>query len=271
MDSITISIADIPITLTLDDCDAKKRAWIVERYADFTVPEQSALVTVRVRVEPGAAYIPINIAPTWQIRTALRNGRIEFESYYESGWVDRASGQGELVMREQGDPENFLRVLYAWLCVEQGGLLIHAAGVISHGRGFLFYGHSESGKTTVSRFSLDRTVLSDDIVIVKKVDGIYRIYGVPFRGDMPEAPRTNASAELVGLCILVKAPEHRLEPLDAPIAAGRLASCVPFVMTQPDNVARVMDICADLARSVPPRALYFKRDSEFWRLLDGIE
>ena len=78
MDSITLSIADIPITLTLDDCDAKKRAWIIERYAEFTVPEQSALVTVRVRIEPGALYIPLDIAPTWQIRTGLRNVRIEF-------------------------------------------------------------------------------------------------------------------------------------------------------------------------------------------------
>ena len=271
MDSITISIADIPVTLVLDDCDDTSRAWIIDRYAAFTVFDRLPRVSIRVRVEKGPLYIPIGTAATYQIRTTVHDGRIDFTSYYEIGWMDRTTGQAEIVMRPGGSTENFLRVLYAWLGLEQNMLVLHACGVISKGRGFVFFGPSGSGKTTVARLSSDRTVLSDDIVIIREVAGVYRVYGVPFRGDFPEAPRTNASADLLGLSILVKSAEHRLVPVVAPEAVARLSACVPFVMTHHANVQRVMDICRDLVARVPVRALHFRRDAEFWRILDGLE
>lgn len=271
MKTITLNIADILTTLDLADCDPSMQARIVQRYEAFTVPPSPALVTIRLRTEPGRDYLPVTPGETWQIHTHRRGEYVDFESYFEKGWVDFAAGQGELVMRPQGNPENFLRVLYAWLGIDRHMLLLHASGIISNGRGFVFYGHSGSGKTTVTTFSLDRTVLSDDIVIVKKVDGVYRVFGVPFRGDMPEAPRTNASAPVVGLSILVKDQEHFLAPLETPLAVARLASCVPFVMNQPETAERVTQICADLVAHVPPRALHFRRDPGFWRLLDGLE
>ncbi len=56
-------------------------------------------------------------------------------------------------MRPGGNPENYLRVIYAWRCLEQGALLVHASGVIRRGRGFVFFGPSGSGKTTSARLS----------------------------------------------------------------------------------------------------------------------
>ena len=60
---------------------------------------------------------------------------------------------------------NFLRVTYALLLIRHGGFLFHSAGMIRNGCGYLFYGHSGSGKTTVSRLSQNHvTLLSDDLV-----------------------------------------------------------------------------------------------------------
>lgn len=266
--ALTLSIADWRVSLLLDECDDTTRIQIAERYAAFLVPFDSTALTVRVRSEPGELFIPFENYGVWQIRTMIRNGIIEFESHAEKGWVDRAARRGELILRPRGLIENYLRVLYAWIALDHASLLLHACGIIRDGKGYVFFGPSGSGKTTTATLSAAYTILSDDLVIIKKVGGMYHVCGVPFRGDLPEAPRTNTSAKLHGLFTLVKDTQHRLEALALPNAVAQLVRCVPFVMTQPENARRVTDVCLDLAMCVPVRALHFWRDTGFWNLIE---
>jgi hypothetical protein len=113
--------------------------------------------------------------------------------------------------------------------------------------------------------------LSDDLVIIKKQAARFSVFGVPFRGDLPEAPRTNAVADLQGLFALVKYSEHRISPMPAPEAVARLSACLPFVLTHSANAQRVTEICADLSAAVPVRKLFFRRDDKFWEVIDGLE
>jgi hypothetical protein len=269
-DRFTIRIADFSVSLDLTGCDQTTLAQVTDRYAAFIAPSESAALSIRIRTEPGPEYIPLDISPTWQILTFEHAGLIQFKSYFEDGWVDRRRGQGELVLRPQGDPENYLRVLFAWMCLEQQGLLLHASGVISNGNGHVFFGASGSGKTTVARLSLDRTVLSDDLVIIKKKGPVFRLYGVPFRGDFPEAPRHNASADLRGLYALVKDSQHYVSPLQLQEAVARLTACVPFVMAQPAAAQRASEICFELATQVQVQSLHFRTDPGFWEVIDGF-
>jgi len=271
MNSLTIRIADWDVTLLVDECDEATRARIVEYYAAFRVTTGVSAPVIRVRVEPGELYVPFHPSRTWQIHSALREGRLEFRSHFEMGWLDWNSGQGALEMRPRGSPENFLRVLYAWRCLEQDALLLHASGIIRDGRGYVFFGPSGSGKTTITRLSQAHTVLSDDLVIIKKQDARWRVYGVPFRGDLPEAPRTNAAADLRRIFALKKDAAHQVTTLSAPEAVARLSACVPFVMTQPEHARRVTATCAALNAAVPARTLHFRRDAEFWEVIDGLE
>lgn len=269
MNILNICIADIPMRLELD-CNDTTCARIAEYYSAFTVPDAPRAFTVRVHEEPGEPFIPVpNDGSAWIIRTHANHECIDFESFFEKGWVDRAAARAEVTLRSKGDPENFLRVAYAWSVLEQSGLVLHAAGVISKGKGYVFFGHSGSGKTTTAALSLDRTVLSDDLVIIKKRAGKFWLYGVPFRGDFVEGPRVNADAELAGIFSLVKDNEHRLAYIPQPEAIARLASCVPFVMAQPTQSTRVVEICAALTREVPVRALHFRKDSGFWEVIDA--
>jgi hypothetical protein len=271
MDTFTIRIADWDTTLQLAECGDATRARLADHYAAFIVPTQPNALAIRVRVEPGPAYILPEVSGAWQVRSAMREGHLEFLSHYESGEVDWTARQGVLEMRPEGDPENFLRVVYAWRCLEAGALLLHASGVIRHGRGYVFFGPSGSGKTTVTRLSQDHTILSDDLVIIKKQGERFRVYGVPFRGTLPESPRTNAVADLQGLFALMKHSEHRVSPMPAPEAVARLSACVPFVLTHSANARRITEICAGLNAAVPARKLYFRRDEKFWEVIDGLE
>ncbi len=269
MDLLTISIVDSPVTLRLDECVDDTRRRLHEHYAPFAVPPDPRAPEIDLRVEPGPAYLPVESARTWQAQSALQADRIEFRSFFEQGYVSLKDGQGSLVMRPHGDPENFLRVVYAWLCLRKGALLLHASGIIRGDRGYVFFGPSGSGKTTITRLSQAHTVLSDDMVILAAQNGRWRVHGVPFRGAFLQAPRTNAVADLYGLCALVKDSEHRVTPVAPAEAVARLAGSVPFVMTGPENTRRVTEICTALHAAVPVRALHFRQDSGFWEVLDG--
>jgi len=263
---IKIEIADVCVGLKLDD--AKIAQQILDRYADFLSPDSTPEVTVEIEVREGVQFVPLKPG-LYVINSSFRDSRLTFESYFEAGSVDMATGQGRLLMAPRGNVENFLRVLYAWRCVHHDALLLHASGVVKDDRAFVFFGPSGSGKTTTARLSLNHTVLSDDLVIIKKRDGVYKAYGVPFQGDMPEAPRTNAQADLCGLFRLKKDMLHFAKPLRHSQAVAGLISCVPFVIQDIAMSQRAMAICADLAASVPVKELHFRRDKGFWRVIDA--
>ncbi len=267
---LTIRIADWAITLDLDKCDAATRARLAEHYAAFQVPLDSSAPVIRVGVEPGEMYVPFDSSHTWQIRTSRQKGRMEFASHYETGWLDFRLGQGELEMRPDGTPENFLRVVYAWFCLDHDALLLHASGVIRKGRGYVFFGPSGSGKTTITRLSQEHTILSDDIVVIRKQDDRWRVYGVPFRGEFPEAPRTNAAAEIQGIFALAKDTTHWTAAMPTPEAIARLSACVPFVIKRRDDARRVTDTCAAMNAARPVRTLHFRRDAQFWEVIDEL-
>jgi hypothetical protein len=116
-------------------------------------------------------------------------------------------------------------------------------------------------------------ILSDDLVILQreKAEGAarLRVYGVPFRGEMIEAGRANGTASLAGLFALVKDSAHRLAGLDRTEATARLAACVPFVMSQPENAHRTLALCDEITRLGRVQRLHFRRDAGFWKVIDG--
>ena len=267
---ITVLIEIAGIAVALEIADAGKREAVVERYREFIVPEGDPLAAIRVEVSDNARFIPLDPGP-WIMEITYDRGRLNYRSHLDAGWIDIERAECFLEIAPEADVENFLRVLYAHLCLKAGGLLLHAAGVVRVGAGFVFFGPSGAGKTTTARLSLDdkvsSTILSDDLVILKTHGDKARVYGVPFRGDFPEAPRVNTSADLRGLFTLVKAAEHRTEDVARPEAIARLLACVPFVMVDGAHTKRAIEICSQIIDRVPVRALRFRPDPGFWKVI----
>lgn len=268
MSEVPVSIADIRVRLLVDDAEMVERAR--RHYAAFLDETGAApAVTLKVEVRAGARFVPIEPGP-WIMNVAHQAGRITFESYLEAGEADLNKGHGQVVMAPEGSLENFLRVLYAWLCFRQGGLLLHAAGVIRDGCGYVFFGPSGAGKTTTTRLSEGLAqVLSDDLVIIRRRDGRYVLYGVPFRGERVEAPRLNAQAPLAGLFRLRKDQRHAVVPLSGAEGVAELMAAAPFVVADRAAAAELMNVCSALMAAVPVRALHFRRDDGFWRVIRG--
>ena len=210
---------------------------------------------------------------------ARQRGRLIYRSYYEQGWLDLNAGRGRLLLRPGALPENFLRVAFAQLALAHGGLLLHAGGLIHDRHGYVFFGHSGAGKSTVAGFAPEgSTLLSDDLVLLRlhgeslcSAPGRLWLHGVPFRGEALPVPRPNAAAPVAGLYALRQASGHALEPLPAPLSAARLLACTPFIDGDPRACRQALAVCTAIAQAVPIHTLAFARDPGFWHLLTGKE
>jgi hypothetical protein len=267
---IDVGIAGIGTRIELGELPPRLCSQLRQHYEQFISPDVDPGVTIRIRIEPGPQFIPLDGCRELQIRTFCEpDGMIRFTSHFEQGWIDRPSREGVLTMRERGNPENFLRVLYAWECLERGGLILHASGVIRDGRSYVFFGPSGAGKTTIARMSCpeSNTVLSDDLVILGWDGGVLHAYGVPFRGELLEAPRNNAAAPLAGLYLLSKGENHSISRVSSAEAVARLTAATPFVTTSTQSVKQVLAVCEEVNRAVPVRRLAFAKHPGFWEYL----
>jgi hypothetical protein len=133
-----------------------------------------------------------------------------------------------------------------------GDVMLHASGVTVEGQGYCFAGSSGAGKSTLARHLYKThavTVLGEDQVILRYLDGRFWIYGTPWH-DEP------------ALCSPERAPLAKLFFLDRSAAPGvgamtAIDSVVWLMKTafipyyRPQGVARILDRLASLAERVP--------------------
>lgn len=262
---ILVKIAKFVVALNTSDTSVAQRLEL--RYHEFLGSNETPDISVTLKIVPGALYIEPRPGP-WVIDTSYENDRLTFCSYQERGEVDLISGQGYLEMDPSTQVDNFLRTVFAWLCVTNDALLLHSAGVIRDGWGYVFFGPSGSGKTTTSRLA-SRTahVVSDDLVIIGCDENGCTLYGVPFKGELSEAPRANQQAPLKGLYRLRQDTSHYLEPIPHVIAIADLVAASPFIVREKRLSDQLMKVCNKITKSVPVQQLHFKRDDGFWKVL----
>lgn len=240
-------------------------------YADFLAANDvQPLVTIALTVTAGVQFLEQKRGSTWETQVKLADGQMQYTSYFERGEVDFEKGLGRVEIAPQASMENFLRVIYAVLCLQHGGLLLHAAGVIRNGEGIVFFGPSGAGKTTTAGIAAQSArVLSDDLVIIRPHNGQYKLHGVPFRGAMQEVQNPNVSAPLKAVFRLQQGVSHAIQPYTTLKAASELVAAAPFVVQEPRLGRKLIDVCTRLAQSVPVAQLNFRRDDGFWKEIDG--
>jgi hypothetical protein len=262
---ILIKIATFVVAFDTSDPGVAQR--LEQRYHEFLVSNETPDISVTLKIVPGALYIEPKPG-LWVIETSYENNRLIYCSYQERGEVDLISGQGYLEMDPMAPVDNFLRTVYAWLCVTNDALLLHSAGVIRDGLGYVFFGPSGAGKTTTSRLaSKTAHVVSDDLVIIHCDENGCTLHGVPFKGELSEAPRANQQAPLKGLYRLRQDTSHFLEPISHIKAVADLVAASPFIVREKRLSDQLMKVCSKIAQCVPVQELHFKRDVGFWRVI----
>src|SRR3989339_1780246 len=162
--------------------------------------------------------------------------------------------------------DTFVRLTYSSLLLKHNGFFLHASGVISRGKGYIFTGISGAGKTTVAEASRKcGVVLSDEIVAVRKVGKSWKLYGTPFMGLM-KGGGTNKSAGSPKLLFLKQARENALKPIATERAWAKLLRNV--ILFKPEK--KIAGLSYDFISSVEKNILEFKKTG-FWRVLWRIK
>jgi radical SAM protein with 4Fe4S-binding SPASM domain len=162
------------------------------------------------------------------------------------------------------------QILLARVLPTFGGLLVHAAGVDWNGRGLVFAGPSEAGKSTIVKMLAPQArVLCDDRMIVRRNGAGFEAHGTWSHGEVPDV--SPGPAPLTGVFFLRQARENRAERIGrtADAARGILPRIVRPLVTA-DWWDAVMDLVGELARKVPFYDLYFDRSGRVVEILEEL-
>lgn len=267
-DTVFIDIAGLNVALHTEDQALAQR--LRAQYAGFSIDSAEApLLNITITTKPGVQFNRPLPGSFLDIDIQVRQSELTFTSYTERGTIDLARNCSHLEIAPNADIENFLRVAYAVLCLKHDALLLHAAGIVRGGLGYVFFGPSGAGKSTIAHLSLlHTTVFSDDLVLVQRHHNGFRLHGVPFRGSFAIGSHRNESAPLRAMFRLQQAHEHSIMPLSPAKALAALAAATPFANAMPQTGLGILNVAALLVAAVPTAALAFRQVDTFWSVID---
>ena len=229
------------------------------RYAEFAsdaAPELSLRVEVTAPPEDDAAI-------RWSgpfARIAGGDGVLSIEGAGFKGVFDERSGQAWITQPLDPSPfETFLTAIYAARLLSAAGFLLHAAAIVGREGAYVFFGPSESGKTTVAEL-VGEGVITDEITAIRRQGDRYQVSGVPWRGQRLTAP-------LAGLFALHKAEATSFTPLSAAGAVRRLLPSVFLARADSVEINRFLEVAGDLVTRVPCYEMHFAPDRSFWEMM----
>jgi hypothetical protein len=141
----------------------------------------------------------------------------------------------------------------------QGGLLLHASGLIREGKAFVFCGPDESGKSTIANMAPASLIAADDSLAVRMANGSCWLHTVPWgRRDSK-----NVCAPIAKLFFLHQAQELEVKEM-ALIEAAKQFLANTFFDT-PDELiyARTLETVHYLAERVSCYELYFPPKGDY--------
>ena len=163
------------------------------------------------------------------------------------------------------------------------GIMMHACGVKHNGQGIIFAGTSGAGKSTVADLwknrisrlkshsmepSKNTILLSDDRIIIRKIDGRLFVFGTPWHGDSKVC--SPEEAPLDKIFFLQQAWENKVKKIDPIKAASRLIVCSFPPFWDKKGMEFTLNYCAELAQRIPCYELDFVPDKRVLDLVRSI-
>ena len=176
--------------------------------------------------------------------------------------------RGRQVLRSNPVSYPLDQILLMYILSRRDGALIHAAGIDINGKGLIFPGTSGAGKSTLSRQFLNKHAqpLSDDRIVVRKLDKGFRAYGTPWPGEGGIA--VNRSVSLSKIFFLNHAADNRIKEINSKKALERLLPVTSIPWYDRGTMPEMLHFCEDLVSNVPVYELYFTPGVEVVNVLE---
>ena len=153
-------------------------------------------------------------------------------------------------------------LLFIHLLAQGHGVELHGCGVVdASGEASLFVGQSGAGKSTMARL-WDRepgvTILSDDRIVVREINGQIMVFGTPWHGEEPFA--ASGPARLARICFLRHGKSHHVKDATAAESAARLFACAFVPVYDAAAIEFTLGLLEKIARRVACYELEFAPD-----------
>jgi len=288
-----LRIADLTIALTSEDPalavppEGAMRQFLVRQAKPYDGEPDLRLHARWGTLEAASGGEPLfDSGGLWRLVAANGSLRFSFTSPtigslpYKMASVDRGFTAGEVWLHQpyfpSGLPVHPLEypldeLLLIHLLAGGRGVEVHACGVVdSTGEGYLFVGQSGAGKTTMARLwqkAQGGTVLSDDRIILRKIDGTLWMYGTPWHGEAGLSSPNRVP--LKGVYLLRHGQSNKQVSLRPSDAAARLLACSFPPFYHSGGLDFTLGFFDQLVEALPCHELWFTPDERVVALVRG--
>jgi hypothetical protein len=283
-----LRIADITLAISCDD--PEMRLQLQGARSKFLIKEPGADIIIQsvwgnLSEKPRGERL-FDSGSTWQLYYQDGNYLFRFTSLafgslpYKSAFFNREFSWGEILVHrpffktgQSVDPLAYPldELLTCNLLARGRGTEVHACGLVdSFGRGHLFVGQSGAGKSTMARLWENEpgtTVLSDDRIILRKIENAIWMYGTPWHGEAMLA--SPSRAPLTAVYFLKKGQKCELIFQKQAGSVSRLFACSFPPFYNPEALDFTLGFLEDVVKKVPCYELKFTPDKSVVEFIKG--
>lgn len=167
---------------------------------------------------------------------------------------------------------NLLRWVLPPLLLRKNALLLHGAGLVYENQGYVFFGHSGAGKSTISQLvkkvQPDAQLLGDDAVIVSTSKNKIYLHSAPLGCGYSKKAPPKFSVPVRSFVALCQSRKNQLLALSISEQVQALAAST-MQLDASILGEQTLDLCAKITATHPPiKKLFFTKDTGFWNLLN---
>lgn len=245
--------------------DALKRSFLITRVCQ----KVDFLFNVSFLPESRGKIEKKDLKPFWY-------GKTSGHSRWGQRRVDILFKDKEVILR----PFNFLPVfLSVFYLLERKksrpdkyrNVFLHAAGIIKNGKGYVFTGPSESGKSTICEFSMPQsTVINDELILASKRYGEFWLSNSPVKGKIYKS--TSYKEKISAVFVLKKDHEDTVTRIRGAEAVEKLLPCIVFdecfrFLNEFEYMAERFKLACAIANQIPIYELQFKKGNGLWNCI----
>lgn len=191
---------------------------------------------------------------------------------------NHAKNKGALFMYNRGPQDKHwylfsiaLKGVFRSILKKHDGIIIHASALKKANHAFIFVGSSGKGKSTICKLLRDWPIFSDDAVVVRRNNGVFKAFSTPWNNEDCESKRlvpARKACPVKAIFFLEKSDDTRLERISLKDALTKLLyEDMPFqqstLFDTKGGLSLFTFFCMDLLKNVSLFRLLFKNDSSF--------